>query len=241
MKISAAIWGLFLIGALTCSSAWTYEAMDVADGGTISGEVKFTGTPPARTKLEVSKDTEVCGKTEKWSEDLVVGENGGVQNAIVYLSNIEKGKKLEVPAENPVLDQDGCQYAPHVMAFPVGSSIDILNNDGVLHNIHTWSEKNPAFNKAQPKFRKKLTQKFDQPEMAFKVSCDAHGWMSGWFVVQDHPYYVITDNNGAFQLTDVPAGDYELKVWHETLGESTQNVSVTAKGDSKASFELAQK
>ncbi len=241
MKVSAAILSFLLIGALACSSAWAYEGMDVADGGSISGEVKFAGTPPARKKLEITKDQQVCGKTEKWSEDLVVGESGGIQYALVYLANIDKGKNLEVPAENPVLDQGGCHYQPHVLAFPAGSSVDILNNDGILHNIHTYSEKNPAFNKAQPKFRKKLTQKFEHPELAIKVACDAHGWMGGWFFVQDHPYYVVTDANGAFQLTDVPPGDYELKVWHETLGESTQNVSVKAKEDAKVSFELAQK
>jgi len=241
MKTSVAILSFLLVGGLTCSSAGAYEAMEVTDGGTISGEVKFDGTPPARKKLEITKDVDVCGKTEKFSEDLVVGENGGIQYAIVHLSNIEKGKKLEVPEQNPVLDQNGCQYAPHVLTFPAGSSVNILNNDGILHNIHTYSEKNPAFNKAQPKFRKKLTQKFDQPELAIRVACDAHGWMGGWFFVQDHPYYAVTDATGAFQLTDVPPGDYELKVWHETLGESTQNVSVKAKEDAKVSFTMAKK
>jgi hypothetical protein len=241
MKVSAAILSFLLVGMLTCSFALAYEAMEVTNGGTISGEVKFAGNPPPRGKLEVTKDQEVCGKTEKFSEELVVGENGGIQNAVVYLANIGKGKKLEVAGQNPVLDQKGCQYLPHVLMFPVGSSLDILNDDGILHNIHTHSEKNPPFNKAQPKFRKKMTQKFDQPEMPFKVSCDAHGWMGGWFVVQDHPYYVVTDVKGAFQLTDVPLGDYELKVWHETLGETTQKVSVKAKEDTKVSFELAQK
>lgn len=241
MKTSAAILSFLLIGGLTCSSAWAYEAIEVTGGGTISGKVTFVGTPPARKKLEITKDQQVCGQTEKFSEDLLVGEGGGIQYAVVYLSNVEKGKKLEVPAQNPVLGQNGCHYTPHVLAFPAGGSVDILNNDGILHNIHTWSEKNPPFNKAQPKFKKKMTEKFEHPEVPFKVTCDAHGWMSGWLVVQDHPYYVVTDANGAFQLTEVPPGDYELKIWHETLGETAQKVSVKAKEDTKVSVELAKK
>jgi plastocyanin len=214
--------------------------MDVTDGGTISGEVKFAGNPPSAEKLEVTKDTEVCGRTEKLSEVLMVGANKGVQNVVVFLADVQKGKKLEASAKNPSFDQKGCQYIPHMLSFPVGSTLDILNSDGILHNIHTHSERNPSFNQAQPKFKKVINKKFDHPE-TIKVTCDVHGWMIGWFVVQDHPYYAVTDANGAFQLTDVPPGDYELRIWHETLGETTQKVSVKAKEDTNVSVELAKK
>jgi hypothetical protein len=95
-------------------------------------------------------------------------------------------------------------------------------------------------NLAQPKFKKTITQQFEQPEF-IKVTCDAHGWMSGWIVVEDHPYYAVTDQTGSFNLSNVPPGDYEVKVWHETLGEKTQKVSVKPKAETKATFELAKK
>jgi hypothetical protein len=217
-----------------------YDAVDVKDGGAVAGEVKFVGSPPPRDKLAVNKDVEVCGKEEKLSETLVVGSNGGIQNAVVYLANISNGKPLNRTAQNGALDQNGCRYAPHVTLVPAKTSFNILNSDGILHNIHTYSTKNKPVNLAQPKFKKTITQQFEQPEF-IKVGCDAHTWMSGWLVVQEHPYYAVTDQNGGFKLTDIPPGEYELKVWHETLGEKTQKVSVKPAAENKVVFELARK
>jgi hypothetical protein len=236
------ILGAVVLGAsiVLAGTVLAYEGVDVADGGTISGDVKYNGDPPAPAKLAVTKDNEVCGK-EKNSPDLVVGANKGIQNVVVRITNIQKGKKMVPASPNPVFDQKGCEYLPHVLAFPAGSTVDILNSDGILHNVHTTSTANPAFNQAQPKFKKKIEAKFDKPEMPIKVQCDAHGWMHAWFISQDHPYYAVTDANGAFKLSDVPPGDYELELWHETLGKQTQKVTVKAKEDTKVSMQMAKK
>jgi plastocyanin len=227
-----------LQAAVLSSGTWAYEATDVKDGGTISGEVKFSGTPPTPEKIATTKDQEVCGKTEKVNEALLVGSNKGLQNVVVSISNIQKGKKM--PDTGATLDQKDCRYAPHVVLSPAGTELSIVNSDGILHNIHTYSTKNPSFNKAQPKFKKEMKENFAQPETV-KLTCDAHGWMSGWLIVEDNPYYAVTDENGSFKITDVPPGDYELKFWHETLGEATQKVSVKPKEDTKVSLEMAKK
>lgn len=224
--------------AVLLSGVWAYEATDVKDGGTVSGEVKFSGNPPTPEKIATTKDQEVCGKTEKVNESLLVGANKGIQNVVVSITNIQKGKKM--PEAGATLDQKDCRYAPHVVLSPAGAELSIVNSDGILHNIHTYSTKNPAFNKAQPKFKKEMKESFAQPETV-KLTCDAHGWMAGWLIVQDNPYYAVTDANGAFKITDVPPGDYELKFWHETLGETTQKVSVKAKEEAKVAVEMAKK
>ena len=178
--------------------------------------------------LEVTKDTAVCGATAKLATDLVVGPSGGLQYAVVSLRGIAAGKPFD-PAP-PTLDQRGCEYAPHVIIVPAGRELTILNSDGVLHNIHTASlhpdaAANPTVNRAQPKFKTSMTETFSAPEI-LRATCDVHGWMKGWIVVADHPYYAVTDAQGRFALSDVPPGDYQLHVWHETLGELTQPVSV---------------
>jgi plastocyanin len=215
-----------------------YEGGPVSNGGTISGTVKFKGTPPPAAPLEVNKDKEVCAVSPKTSKELVVGPSGGIQYAVVSIAKIDKGKPFE--ASKATLDQKGCEYLPHVLAVPAGQDLEILNSDGILHNIHTYSKANPPVNRAQPKFKKSMTEKFEKPEMV-KLACDVHGWMSGYVAVMDHPYYAVTDANGSFKLTDVPAGEYELRVWQEKLGEATQKVSVSAGAEAKADFELAAK
>jgi plastocyanin len=222
---------------LPASGMAAYQAGDVKDGGTISGTVKFKGTAPAPKKLDVNKDKEVCGKTPKTDQSLVVN-NGNLANAVVTITDIQKGKKIE--AKKVTLDQNGCEYKPHVLAFPAGSTVEILNPDGILHNVHSYSKVNSPFNQAQPKFKKSLDVKIEKPE-AIEVKCDVHGWMHGWLVATENPYFAVTDNSGAFKLTDVPAGNYTVEVWHEKLGKSTQKVTVKAKEEAKVNFEVAGK
>lgn len=229
-----------LAAVTLAAGASAYEGGAVADGGSISGVVKYQGDPPAVAKIAVTKDNDVCGK-EKSSPDLIVGADKGIANVVVRLANIQKGKALTVPTTNPTFDQKGCEYTPHVLAFPAGSTVSILNSDGILHNVHTTSTANPSFNQAQPKFKKVIETKIEKPEMPIKVQCDAHGWMHAWWVSEDHPYYAVTDEKGAFKIADVPAGDYDLELWHETLGKQTQKVSVKAKEDSKVDVSMTKK
>jgi plastocyanin len=231
MVFSAAIF------ALPVSSMAQYKGGDVKDGGSISGTVKYKGTAPAPKKLEVSKDKEVCGKSPKVDQSLVVN-NGNLANAVVTITDIKSGKKID--AKKVTLDQKGCEYQPHVLAFPAGSTVEILNPDGILHNVHSYSKVNSPFNMAQPKFKKNLDVKIDKPE-AIEIKCDVHGWMHGWLVATESPYVAVTDNSGNFKLTDVPAGNYTVEVWHEQLGKNTQKVTVKAKEDAKVSFDVAGK
>jgi len=230
LTITAALsWGV---------AAYAYDGGPVANGGSISGQVKVQGTVPPPKTLEVTKDKEVCGQHELKDEELIVSSGGGLENAVVSIVTITKGKPF-APME-ATLDQQGCKYVPHVLLFPAGSTVKINNDDGILHNIHTYSTKNPPINRAQPKFKKTIEEKFSEAEV-IKVTCDAHGWMQGWFVSEDNPYFVKTDADGNFKLTDVPPGDYEVKVWHGKLGEKTQKVTVPAGGEAKVNFELAVK
>jgi plastocyanin len=200
-----------------------YEVITVQNGGSVVGTVTYTGELPTPEKVEISKDQEICGKTEKINETLVVGKNRGLQNVVVSIVNISKGKAFDETAA--VLDQKDCRYAPHVVLVPLGKPLTILNSDGILHSVRTHSSQNPAFHKAQSKFKKEMFETFQQPEL-IQVSCDVHSWMSGWIVVQTHPYFTVTDGRGQFFLTNVPAGTYELQFWHETLGSRHRDITV---------------
>ena len=235
-KLASVIFSTALL-AVPVRGMAAYQAADVKDGGSISGTVKFKGTAPAPKKLDISKDKEDCDKTPKTDPTLVVN-NGNVVNAVITITDIQKGKKIET--KKVTLDQKGCEYHPHVLAFPAGSTVEILNPDGILHNVHSYSKVNSPFNQAQPKFKKTLEVKVEKPEV-IEVKCDVHGWMHGWLVSTEKPYFAVTDNSGSFKLTDVPAGTYNVEVWHEKLGKSSQKVTVKAKDDAKVNFELAGK
>jgi hypothetical protein len=199
-------------------------------GGSISGEVKLAGAAPAPRVVKVNKDNEVCGQ-EKKIADVAVGAGGGVGSAVVTVSDA-KGAK---PAKPAVLDQKGCEFHPNVLVMAPGE-VKILNSDGVLHNIHTFSTANPPINKAQPKFKKEMVEKLEKPEL-IKVQCDAHSWMLGWIYVTENPT-AVTDANGAFKLENVPPGKHKVEVVHPVLGKQTKDVEVKAGQDTKVAFEL---
>ncbi len=202
-----------------------YQAESVKDGGTIVGTVKFAGAPPARKAVEISKDREVCGAAPHYDESLIVDAAGGIANAVVSLPDIAKGAPL-TPLSHVKFDQKGCAYIPHVLAFPAGSTVDIVNSDGILHSVRTESKLNPALDMAQPPFKRVIvTAPLKYPEL-IDVSCDAHNWMHGWWFVAGNPYYAVTDGSGKFTIKDVPPGTYTLKVWQEELGVRMRKVTV---------------
>jgi plastocyanin len=215
----------------------SYEAMTVSDGGTIVGEVKYAGDPPAPEKIDVTKDANICGADPKVSPALVVGANKGIKDVVASLPSIQKGKALGKPEKPPVLDQKSCEYHPYAQIIPVNTTLEITNSDDVLHNIKTKGGSKTSFNMAQPKFKRKLTYDFKNPEIV-QVECNVHGWMNAIIVVEDNPYDALTDANGSFKITDVPPGKYTVKVWHSKLGEQTKEVTVGPKEEVKVAFEM---
>ncbi|MGE5217640.1 MAG: carboxypeptidase regulatory-like domain-containing protein [Chloroflexota bacterium] len=229
--------GFLLFSIVPAAGTYAYDGAAVSHGGTIEGVVKFKGTAPAPKKINVTKDTAVCGKTTKTDQSLIVS-NGEVEDAVVYIADIKKGKPMS-PSEVK-LDQRDCEYHPHVLAFNAGSTVDVINPDGILHNIHSYSKVNTPFNFAQPKFKKTLNVKIEKPEI-INIKCDVHSWMNGWLFSAANPYFSVTGHDGSFKLTDVPPGTYTLTVWHDTLGKLSQKVTVKPNQETKVTFELAQK
>ncbi len=214
-----------------------YEGGDVSNGGTITGTVKLSGAAPAAKALKVDKDQATCGHDDLPSEALMVSGDSLIQNAVVSIVKIAKGKKFE--GGTPSIDQKGCVFVPHIAMIPQGGSIDLLNSDDVMHNLHSWSMKNTAFNEGVAAHGN-ISKTFEFPETV-KVTCDVHKWMTSWLIVQENPYYALTDANGNYKLEGVPAGTYTVRAWQESLGKATQEVTVAAGGEAKADFGLEKK
>jgi plastocyanin len=208
-----------------------------AAGGTIIGRVQLIGGAPAPKKIAITQDASVCG-AEKVLQEIQLSPDKGVRYAVVRL--IAAKGTAPAPTGNVVVDQKGCMFIPPVVVVPKGGSLDIVNDDGILHNVHSHSTVNRPFNRSQPGFVKKITQKFDRAE-TFRLSCDIHGWMTGWVIVAEDPFVVVTDSAGAFKLAGVPAGTYKLEVWHPVLDPQTKDVIVADGAEVKVNFDLAVK
>ena len=225
----------FAVIILVAVTGWFVapRSVDAQGGGTVEVEVKYNGPAQVET-LKVNKDTEQCGKEAK-IEKVVVGGNKGLANAVASVA----GAKGQPTAKKAVIDQKGCKFVPHVVATTPGE-VDILNSDGILHNIHTYSTANPSINKAQPKFKKTMTEKFEKPEFV-KVTCDVHSWMLGWIAVMPHPYFAVTNESGVAKIENAPAGKQTIEVWHETLGKATKEVEVKPGATTKVTIDMVKK
>ncbi len=224
-----------MAAAVTMQTVPAAADSDSTSYGSISGRVSFSGTPPEPKKLMVIKDVKVCAKVDHFDERLVVGEEGGLKDAVISLQNVTGGIAIDSLGKEFVLDQKICAYTPHILIVPVGIPVKILNNDGILHNIHTYAVRNKSVNLAQPRFKKTIRMTFDEPENV-QVRCDVHGWMSAWIIAVEHPYYTVTDSSGEFDISNVPPGTYTVNIWQESMGLASTEVTVKAEEEVEMNY-----
>lgn len=218
-------------------------------GAALSGVAKFDGPRPERMPIDMTPsrggsrdECSVLHKDPALSEDVVVGEDGGLANVFVYVKKgLDKKKKYAMPTEPAVLDQMGCLYRPRVQGVRVGQELVIRNSDKLTHNTRSYAFRNRAFNIAQPADSEERTKVFNRPERAIQMGCDIHGWMKAFVFAMDHPYFAVTDETGQFQIAGLPAGEYTIAAWHEELGEEEAKLTVGASGTTEVDFSFKKK
>lgn len=208
-------------------------SIDKSQVAAVSGTVKFDGTAPKATKIDMSQDP-ACKKTgaENMTETVVV-DNGNLANVFVYVKDGLPNATFPVPTEKVTIDQQGCRYHPHVLGVMAGQTVEIKNDDDTTHNIHPSPKDNKEWNESQPPKGAPIEKTFARPEVLIPVKCNQHPWMKMYLGVVKHPYFAVTGKDGKFEIKDLPPGDYTLAAVHEKFGEQTLKVTVAPKTDVK--------
>ncbi|HEY8233130.1 MAG TPA: carboxypeptidase regulatory-like domain-containing protein [Vicinamibacteria bacterium] len=213
----------------------------VAAAGTITGAVLYDGKVPNLKPLAVAAEP-MCAKKHPTvpNEALVLGAGNAMANVVVrVVGGLPAGKSYPAPTTPVTMDQVGCQYVPHVIGLMAGQPFKVLNNDGVLHNVHALPKVNKPFNMAMPPTRKEATESFAKEEGMFVVKCDVHPWMQSYVGVFSHPFFAVTGSDGKFTIANLPAGTYEVEAWHEKLGTQKTSVTVGASDTKSAAFKFS--
>ena len=224
----------------------------VAVAGNITGTVMYDGDAPARPALTATKDQHCVDAVKGTkSEALVVSKGKGIKNVVIYAR--VRGGKITLPEDNPVMDQKGCAYYPHVLVVPVGATVDLTSKDPVAHNVHSHAQKNEQINIQIPKPGIVVPHKIEKAE-EIKFTCDIHAWMTGYIVAVPSNFYTLTGgkdaenkwissdayeksaDTGKYTLENVPAGTVRVVAWHEELGSANKRVEVPASGDITVNF-----
>jgi len=199
-----------------------------AGGATVTGKVAFDGAAPTMPQIKMDADA-FCKSEHKepvYEQEVVVNPNKTLEWVLVYVKEGVTGN-YPAPTTPVTLDQHGCQYHPHIFGIQAGQPLKILNSDGTLHNIHALPKKNAEFNIGQPFKGMETIKKFDAAEVPLRFKCDVHKWMGAYTGVFNHPFFAVTNDQGTFEIKNLPPGNYVIEAWHEKYGTQTQNVTIT--------------
>lgn len=225
-------------------SSYRPKSMDPAVRGAISGIVKFTGREIRAGRIDLGAD-KFCTGAQPGG---LVAENfrfdpktGGLEGVIVYVKKGLNAERWETPSTEVVLDQQGCRYIPHIAVVQTGQPLLIKSSDNTLHNVKGAAGANPGFNHAMSRPGSLAPKTLTKPEVAKKIGCDVHGWMTAYVAVMPHPCWAITGPDGAFRVDGVPPGTYLLAAWHEELGEIEAEVKLAENGTLNHVFTFERK
>lgn len=172
-------------------------------------------------------------------------------NILVYLTKTPP-VYVDLSKTGFVMDQQNLTFLPHILPVPVGATVNFPNNDKVDHNVFSLS-RTKTFNLGGYKPGESKVVSFEKPGIV-EVRCDVHAEMAAYIMVMKNPYFAVTNAAGRFEipdtkylkplgitgLTDIPAGKYMIKTWHEKLKTKKQTVNVPKKGTVSIQLELTR-
>lgn len=206
--------------ALACTTASAEE------WGNLSGTFVYDGVPPKAPEIDVDKDVAVCGMHGLVDEDLLVDEDtGGIANVVVYLylSRNDDAPAVhpddEATAEDMVhLDNENCRFEPHVCVLRTSQTLVIGNPDPIGHNTKIDPRNNDAVNLLINSNDDVELQFPNEERLPVALACTQHPWMQGYLVVKDHPFVAVSDEEGHFEIPNLPVGTWTFQVWQEKSG-----------------------
>ena len=238
LPLLASVIALTLAAGISHSSTSSPAVAAMQGTGTIKGHVRLSGKNPGNTVIRMGVDP-MCDSINTGKrviqEAVLTSADGGLKNAFVNLQGTFP--QTPVPRQPVVLDQRSCVYAPRVVGMRVGQTLQIKNDDPLLHNVHSVSNHANDFNMGQAtagivsEFRPK------SEEVMLRFRCDVHRWMTAYVGVVSHPYFAVSGDGGAFEIDNVPAGTQTVQVWHEAYGVLTKTVRV--QGGAVANIEFS--
>lgn len=218
--------------AVPLLAAFLLPALAHAQGGTVTGVVTTGAVTPR--PLRITMDMQVCGR-ELPDESVVVGAGGLLANAVVSLT----GVKVQTPYPEPQVTNEKCRFLPRVQIARPGAPTSTTSKDPLLHTTNAQQDGGRTlFNVGLPVPGMVVTRALNGIGLV-RITCNTHTWMRGFIVVTDE-MAAVSGTDGRFRLSGVPAGTYDLKVWHETLKAAPVRVTVTPGGTSTVALALSK-
>jgi hypothetical protein len=251
MVIIACAYGLSLVSV---PHSEAYQEISLPESGSLSGTVNLDGKVPMPKgyNLTTLPDAIYCGRISDgkgWRllQPFNVGPKGEFRRVVVFLDGIDKGKPFGA-YQPPRIEAVDCLFRPFINLVRDLHDVVVVNMDPAMHDIQAYetshlgprvlfnvplpiSKRYPREAGLSAHFHKHYegtpvvqSVKMTKGRRVFTMQCGFHAYMESWALVADHPYFAIADEEGRFELTDVPPGNYTVKVWHPYIRDDIEQM-----------------
>jgi plastocyanin len=134
-----------------------------------------------------------------------------VADAAVYALSAQSAADAK-GGRTAAIEQIDREFVPYVSVIQVGTSVTFPNRDSIMHHVYSFS---PAKSFEIKLYTGKSPGQivFDKPGVV-TLGCNIHDWMIAYLLVVSTPHFAKTGADGVARLRDLPAGTYELRIWH---------------------------
>jgi len=233
---------------LFASQGWTYQEIEVQNGGTIQGQAVLTGAmpPPRVFHLVLFPNIDMCAevdadedKENRLLDDFKISPDGGMKDILITLEHVEAGKPF---VKDPIMiEAENCKFTPDVNAVRQNEIFKVDNLDAVMHNSQVYQKEQgkiivnipiPAEEVSDGKihFKKKFK--------IYQMICGMHEFMQTWGYRVQNPYFFKTKIDGNFKIDNIPPGDYVVNAWHYLMKLQTKKIHISENSVIDLKFEF---
>jgi hypothetical protein len=243
-KLALTLSTLFLFA----SQGWSYQEIEVQNGGTIQGKAVLTGEMPGPRvfHLVLFPNIDMCAeidadeeKENRILDDFKISPDGGMMDVLITLEHVEAGKPF---VKEPIMiESENCKFTPEVNAVRQDESFKVDNLDAVMHNSQVYQKEQGKIIVNIPIPAEEVSEgkvHFKKKYKIYQMICGMHEFMQTWGYRVQNPYYFKTKIDGNFKIDNIPPGDYVVKAWHYLMKIRSKKIHVSENAVIDLKFEF---
>ena len=220
-----------------CLPAFAYQEINVQNGGSIKGNAKMIGSMPYPRiyHLILFPNIDMCAEVDTDDEmnrvldDFKVSPAGGLKDVAITLEHVEAGKPFNKEPINIL--SENCKFFPDLNFIRQGESFKVDNLDAVMHNSQVYQKERGKILLNIPIPAEEVSDgivTFKKKYKIMQMICGMHEFMQTWGYRVQNPYYFKTDDQGNYNIGDIPPGEYIVNAWHYLMKPQKRKIKIAA-------------
>ena len=220
-----------------CLPAFAYQEINVQNGGTIKGNAKMIGSMPyPRTyhlilfpNIDMCAEVDTDDEMNRLLDDFKVSPAGGLKDVAITLEHVEAGKPFNKEPINIL--SENCKFFPDLNFIRQGESFKVNNLDAVMHNSQVYQKERGKILLNIPIPAEEVSDgkvTFNKKFKIMQMICGMHEFMQTWGYRVQNPYFFKTDDQGNYNIGDIPPGEYIVNAWHYLMKPQKKKIKIAA-------------